>query len=698
MRAAPTPDAAPEAIGPYRILRELARGGMGAVYEVVHDETGAHYALKTLLPDLIGGANAEELERFRREAEVLGKLNHPNVVRVHAADLDGTAPYLVQDLLQGGTLQERLKAGPLEVAEAIRIATKLGHALKHCHEHEVLHRDLKPSNVLFNERGEPLLVDFGLAHALEASQRLTATGTVMGTPGYMAPEQATGSLDVDARTDVYGLGAVLYHCLVGAPPFKGGSVVAILHAVTTVVPAPPSKTQGQVPAWLDRVVLRALEKKPSDRYQSVEELVSAIEAGSPATTPAHRRWGLPLIALAAVLGLIGLGLSAIGTSTPPPATPDVDPLPPTATKKGNPSQARYAREEWERIRPLTTPRARIDALRAWLERFDEPSLRQLVADRLERELSKPLHTLRHRKPQVAVASFQADGTLLSLGLGGELVSWSVETGGELNRHRVFDPKWQAGWIQLETLGSEYGVVYGGESVTLTWRQGESAQRESGCRLKCMAVSADGRRLAVCRRAGGEIVIFDVATRAQLRTLEHPGNRAYVVAFSPDGTRLAICTGSIESEPRTVSRLWILDAETGELLLEKPTLRLGRALHFLTDDRLVLGDNFGGIEIWNLETSSVVDRLTRPGDGVRTSAHKGSLRAFVVSPPSTLYSLSMGGKRDKNEVLAWDLKTRTQLSRSPGVRPLGALRTLSLSPDGRTLAICGEDGVEIWPVN
>jgi hypothetical protein len=574
---------------------------MGAVYEAVHDATGAHYALKTLLPNLVGNAARADLDRFRREAEAMGKLNHPNVVRIHAADLGADTPYLVQDLLVGGTLQDRIKAGPLEINDAIHIARQLGHGLQHCHEHGVLHRDLKPSNVLFSERGDPLLVDFGLAHTLEASQRLTATGSVMGTPSYMAPEQATGSLDVDARTDVYGLAAVLHHCLTGEAPFPRANVLATLNAVTRTPAAPPSDTRPSVPPWLDAIVLRAMAKKPRDRYQSVEAFVDALDAGggaSASTSWLARR--LPTLAACVILGSAALVLFGSKSPTKERPLPAPAASPVTPPKSVAPEAPVTAETESKRIGDLQSPRARIAGYQAWLARFQGSKLRRQVEKRLKHETSRPLKTLRHGAAVFTKAAFLDDGTLVTLSLEGELVTWDIETGKALTRTRQFAPDPERGWVHLEALGSKFGLAYGGEHQPLTWLRDETALTEEDVYVSNMTLSPDRQTLAVCRRTRRETAFFAVETTERLMTLEHAGNRGFVVAYSPDGTRVAICTGSVGDEAPVASRLQVFEVPTGTLLVDSKTIWLGRALRFLTNTSLLLGNNFGEIQLWDLE--------------------------------------------------------------------------------------------------
>jgi nucleoid-associated protein YgaU len=300
---------APERLGEYRIVKLLARGGMGAVYEAVHEPSGVHRAVKVLLR---GGLSAvpEEYQRFRREAEVMARLDHPHVARVHAADLEADPCYIVQDLLPGGSLQDRLRKGPLPVDEAVAIAAKLCDAVAHAHERGVLHRDLKPANVLFDDRGEPRLTDFGLSQrAGSGSVALTATGQVLGTPAYMAPEQALGTKEIDARSDVYGLGALLYAMLVGREPFPGTGVAEVIERVCHDELTPPRRQRPEVPAAVDAAVVRAMAKDPAARFVCAGDLAQALRrprGAAPAPVgPAPR--------LVLLVGALGVALVVVTT-------------------------------------------------------------------------------------------------------------------------------------------------------------------------------------------------------------------------------------------------------------------------------------------------------------------------------------------------------------------------------------------------
>ena len=311
-----------EQLGPYRCLRPLGAGGMGAVYLGEHAETGARRALKVLPPHLDG----EELERFEREALALAAAEgHPGLLRIHALDRSAGRTYMVLELVEGGDLAGRLEqAGPLPPAEALELVSRLCRALARAHAAGVLHRDLKPANVLLTREGEPKLADFGLAR-LSGAETLTREGEVLGTPVYMAPEQARGEVAAyDERTDVYGLGGILYACLSGRPPVSSqGSVYATLAAVTEEEPTRPSAFQPAVPRWLDEVCLRALAKDPAQRFPDALAFEEALRS---AGSRAARRGWLPAAALGALAlsGLLALGVARSSGGAPASPSPSAD--------------------------------------------------------------------------------------------------------------------------------------------------------------------------------------------------------------------------------------------------------------------------------------------------------------------------------------------------------------------------------------
>ncbi len=266
--------------GPYELLGEIGRGGMGVVYKARHRRLNRVVALKMILSGQHAGP--DELGRFRREAEAVARLQHPNIVQVFEVgerrEPGGPpCPYMALEFVPGGSLAQRIGRTPLPPREAARLVETLAGALEHAHAHGVVHRDLKPANVLLIDDGQPKVTDFGLARRLDATGDATHTGAVLGTPGYMAPEQAAG----DARTagpaaDVYALGAVLYELLTGRPPFLGADWVTLLEQVRSADPVPPARLEPGVPHDLETVALKCLEKEPSRRYLSAAALAEDL--------------------------------------------------------------------------------------------------------------------------------------------------------------------------------------------------------------------------------------------------------------------------------------------------------------------------------------------------------------------------------------------------------------------------------------
>ena len=340
-------------VGPYQVVRELGRGAMGVVYE------GRSGAERVALKVLLGELSEQDLRRFQREAEACAQLRHPNLVGFRGAGSSQGRPYLVLEFLEGPTLAERLRQGPLETSAACALVASLARGLGAAHALGVLHRDVKPENVILVGGERPVLTDFGLARVEgRALERLTKTGEVLGTPSYMAPEQADGDpRQIDARTDVYGLGALLYVVLTGRPPFAEGTVFGTLKKVLSAPPAPLRELRAELPLELERVCLRCLEKDPGERYSSAFELAAALEGlqrGDSGRVGAQRSL-LPFGALGAALLLAGAalagwslrGLSGSGGSAAPSSpSPSASPAPsPSASPEPSPSASPEVRPE-----------------------------------------------------------------------------------------------------------------------------------------------------------------------------------------------------------------------------------------------------------------------------------------------------------------------------------------------------------------
>ncbi len=280
--------------GPFVIREEIGRGGMGIVYRAWHEGLDLDVALKLLT----GGAYAspEQRRRFLAEARLAARVRHPGIVTIHDAGEHAGQLYIAMDLVTGNDLATRLQSGPMEPRDAAATIAAIARAVQHLHDRGILHRDIKPSNVLLTHDGTPLLADFGLARDQAAEDGATATGTILGTPEYMPPEQASGRVrGLDARADIYGIGAVLYTLLTGQPPFIGETKLLVVMNVIEREPVPPRRLNPQVPVPLQRICLRCLEKEPSRRYVSAAAIAEDLDAwlrgdriAPPRGSPLHR--------------------------------------------------------------------------------------------------------------------------------------------------------------------------------------------------------------------------------------------------------------------------------------------------------------------------------------------------------------------------------------------------------------------------
>jgi serine/threonine-protein kinase len=263
--------------GDYEVIGELGRGGMGVVYKARHKKLNRPVALKMILAG--SHASAALQARFLAEARAVARFQHPHIVQLHEIGEHEGLPYFALEFVGGGSLAARLKCAPLADKEAAQLVEVLARAVHHAHERGIVHRDLKPANVLLMSDGTPKVADFGLARFLGADSGQSADGDVIGTPNYMAPEQAAGRIGaVGPLSDVYALGAILYACLTGRPPFVGGTVMETLALVRQEPPDRPRLHNPRVSRSLQAICLRCLAKDPHERYPSAEALADDLGA------------------------------------------------------------------------------------------------------------------------------------------------------------------------------------------------------------------------------------------------------------------------------------------------------------------------------------------------------------------------------------------------------------------------------------
>lgn len=264
-------------IGKYRIVEQIGRGGMGTVYKAIDETLDRTVAIKVLNGDVL---EQESIERFRREAMTLAKLNHPRIGAIHELTRDGHDLLMVMEFLEGETCERLIeKSGgtPLPIGRAVQISSQALEALQYAHGAGIVHRDLKPANIIIAPNGDVKLMDFGIAR-VQGSEHLTSHGFMVGTPAYMSPEQVRGE-EVDPRMDLYAIAVVLYRLLTNHLPFAGDTAIAMIHSQLANPPTPAQQFRSDLPEWVTAVLARGLAKAAKDRFQTAAEFRGALEAG-----------------------------------------------------------------------------------------------------------------------------------------------------------------------------------------------------------------------------------------------------------------------------------------------------------------------------------------------------------------------------------------------------------------------------------
>ncbi|MFO0887754.1 MAG: serine/threonine-protein kinase [Isosphaeraceae bacterium] len=672
----------------YEIEGELGRGGMGIVYKARQVRLNRTVALKMILAD--DPDRHEDAVRFLAEAEAAARLQHPNIVQVyHFAQHDGNA-FFAMEFVGGGNLAARLNGSPLPPLEAAGIMQAVAAAMAEAHRRGIVHRDLKPGNILLTTDGVPKVADFGLAKQLNVDSGLTRTDVILGTPSYMAPEQAEGrAAGVGPPADIHALGAILYEMLTGCPPFRGTTPLSTLHHVRWVDPVPPSRLVSGLPRDLETICLKCLQKEPARRYASAAELADDLErlrTGRPILArpvgPLERgwRWCLRNPLLAVSLGATAAALVAVAAISTAFAANRVE-----AVRESN---LRLAALEYDRAQDACEEGRIGQGLLRFVESW---RLARAAGDRgiaRQRAARASLSAWRARYPELK-ALFSLDGEALACFSpdGG-----TVFTGGSDRTARFWDVATSrplGGIVTLESSIQRPAYRPDGKVVAVACEDGAARFLEAGSGtlvgaalkhgnepLWDVAFSPDGRTVATGSQ-DGTARLWDAATGGPVGVpLKHPGP-VTSVRFSPDGE--TILTGCEDGS----GRLW----EAATRRLREPILVHGAPIWgvaYSPDSKRLVTCGFDKkARVWDAATG----RPARP-----PLAHPAWVTRAAFSPDGAwLATGSFDGK-----ARLWDAATGRVVG--PTYLHQGTIWNVDISPDGKNLLTDSKDQTaRVWDV-
>lgn len=668
-------------IAGYEVESVLGRGGMGLVYRAKHLKLNRTVALKMLLSGAY--ASPQELARFLRESQAVAALQHPNIVQVHdAGELDGR-PYFTMEFVGGGSLAEDLAGAPQSARRSAEMVSTLASAVQLAHKNGIIHRDLKPANILLTSDGTPKIADFGLAWQADTGPELTMIGARIGTPSYMAPEQAMGKLgSIGPSADIYALGAILYEMLTGRPPFRAETAIETERQVILLDAVRPSRLNANAPRDLETVCLKCLRKDPARRYLSAADLADDLQrylAGQPVQArpvgwaEVTWRWGCRNRSVAGALLSILLLLVLIIA--------------------GSVWAAAHFRELNGKHHQLAIKNGRLAeqqrllALEKEREREKVAALHKLAEARGKRLRSNLYFT------EMNLAG-QAANFASGLGPASErLLRWDQELpdlrGWEwyyLNglRHRsllTFRGHFRGVFgIALSPDGEQLASAGLDRSICLWKVAGERLPRRLfGHERDVSAVSwsPDGKRLA---SAGWDrtVRIWDVAAASQIACLTGHSSEVFSVEWSPDGTLLA--SGGNDHEVH----IWDVAQGTSRSILRGHHEGVSRVAWSPDGQRLASGGRDAVIRIWDVATGNSIHHIT---------AHLNWIHQVAWSPDGS----SLASASNDDSLKIWDSKSgllqATLTGHSQGVTGV------AWSPDGKRLATASDDQtLKIWSVS
>jgi len=722
------PNLTNQSIGRYHILEQLGQGGMATVYKAYDTRLEREVAVKVIRKEAFPPEQLERIfKRFEREAKVLAHMVHPNIVKVYDTGEYSGSPFLVMEYLPGKTLKDYINQ-PLDFRQAARLLAPIAQALHYAHQRGILHRDVKPSNILLMEDKTPILTDFGIAKLLEdtESHTLTGTGVGIGTPEYMAPEQGLGS-QIDGRADVYSLGVVFYELLTGKKPFQAETPLAVLFKQMND-PLPRLKQFiPDLPDDVERVIFKALAKKPEDRYETMAVFAAALEGlvhVQPVSVPVPQPHEQKL-----AQGTPAPELNPMQDHVQTPEPETLDMLAPQPDKSQTLRREKRPRKLWPVFIGLgalsliisvflffdksknevpssvvksatssnTAERVETDAPVEWIPTElpvkltptelpvkDTPAAPpvQLTPTEISVDnlwVPEILHTLTGHTNDITDVAFSPDGaTLASWSRDNKVILWDVKSGEIL--HTLTGHTDSVRSVAFSPDGST--LASGSDDGTIILWDAKSGEKlhtliKHTRIVECVAFSPDGTTLA----SGSwdtTIILWDARSGDMLRTLAWHSLGVLDIAFSPDNSTLASGAGD------TAIILW--DVKSGDMLRWiSGNKHEVEGVYFSPDGNTLVGVSWDEtIILWDAKSGEKLRTLT---------GHTRGVTSVAFSPDGS--TLASGSWDDT--IMLWDVKSGEILQTLTGHK--SSVTSVAFSPDGSTLASGSYDNtIILWDAN